>query len=170
MVEGFHSAGFETRFGDPGFILGLPYASTHFQLAQFAGRMIIPWVVRLPFSWLYPTGKKQEENRPRFQSWFDWADVIADDFHYIRRHLPLKIANKIIVTNTTTPADRKLLRQRGARYLVTTTPLLDGRSYGTNVFEAALTAAAGKSRSLTHAELSDAVREIGFQPNVVRLN
>jgi hypothetical protein len=170
MVLGFHEAGFEMKFGDPGFILGLPITSRSFWLARTAGRIFIPWVVRAPFSWLYPTGKKQLENKPRFRRWFDWAHVIADDFHYIKRHLPENATGKIIVTNTTTTADQQMLRKRGVKYLVTSTPLLDGRTFGTNVLEAAITAASGHSRRLSASEVGAVIDEMQFKPQVIRLN
>ncbi len=59
----------------------------------------------------------------------------------------------MIATNTTTPEDVELFRQAGIKYLVTSTPVLDGRSFGTNMMEAALIAVAGKGRKLTHEEL-----------------
>ena len=67
--------------------------------------------------------------------------MIADDFHDIKRHLPENATGKIIVTNTTTVADQQMLRERGVKYLVTSMPLIDGRTFGTNVMEAAITAA-----------------------------
>jgi len=170
LVQGFHEAGFEMKFGDPGFILGLPITSRSYWLARTAGRVFIPLVVRAPFSWLYPTGKKQHVNRPKFRKWFEWASVIADDFHYIKRHLPLNIEGKIIVTNTTTLKDREMLRERGAKFLVTSTPILDGRSFGTNVFEAALTAALDSHKPLSCEQIEIALSEIGFRPSITRLN
>ncbi|MHB1611436.1 MAG: hypothetical protein ACYCT0_07080, partial [Sulfobacillus sp.] len=50
---------------------------------------------------------------------------------------------KIILTNTTTQEDRESLKNRGVRLVVTTTPVLSGRSFGTNVIEAALVAVSG---------------------------
>lgn len=170
LVLGFHEAGFEKKFGDPGFILGLPITSRSFWLARMAGRLFIPCVVRAPFSWLYPTGKEQHENRPKFHRWFQWAEVIADDFHYIKRHLPERIENKIIVTNTTTSEDVKMLRERGAKYLITSTPQWEGRTFGTNVMEATLTAIAGKGKSLTSEEVRTMIEQTGYQPQIHHLN
>jgi hypothetical protein len=48
---------------------------------------------------------RQEEIRPRFERWYQWAEIIAGDLHYIRRHMPGDLHGKIIVTNTTTTAD-----------------------------------------------------------------
>ncbi|MFT5300190.1 MAG: hypothetical protein ACI87E_005150 [Mariniblastus sp.] len=166
MVLGFQESGYRLKFGDPGFVLGLPIGSGSFWLAKLAGRVFIPLVVRAPFAWLYPTGSSQLVNKPRFRSWFQWSDVIADDFLYIKRFLPERIEGKIIVTNTTTLEDREMLRARGAKCLVTSTPRLEGRSFGTNVFEAAITAAVGKSRKLTQKEMEQAIKTIGFEPQV----
>lgn len=170
LVLGFHEAGFEMKFGDPGFILGIPITSRSFWLARLTGRIFIPWVMRAPFGWLYPTGKKQLENKPKYRSWFKWANVIADDFHYIKRHLPKNIEGKIIVTNTTTEEDQEMLRRRGASFLVTSTPMFAGRTFGTNVWEAALTAVVGKGRRLSACEIESAIEEIGFKPQIIKLN
>ena len=51
---------------------------------------------------------------------------------------------KLILTNTVTENDIAELRARGAAQLVTTTPDFGGRSFGTNVIEAALLAMLGK--------------------------
>ena len=85
-------------------------------------------------------------------------------------HLPDRLDGKIIVTNTTTPEDVELLRTRGVRILCTTTPRLEGRTFGTNVMEAALTAIAGKKRSLTPAELQAMLSEDDLAPTVLPLN
>jgi len=120
----------------------------------------------LPISVLYPTGQKQDQIVPRFTKWYDWADIIAGDCHYIKRHMPESLAGKTIVTNTTTPEDMVLFRQRGVRYVVTTTPQLDGRSFGTNMMEAALTAVAGKNRPLTKEELRPMLDRFQLRPVV----
>jgi hypothetical protein len=76
---------------------------------------------------------------------------------------------KIIVTNTTTAADVEMLRSRGVKYLVTTTPVYDGRSFGTNMLEAALVAASGKERPLTHDELEMLIEQLKLKPQIQRL-
>jgi signal transduction histidine kinase len=48
--------------------------------------------------------------------------------------------------------------------LVTSTPVLEGRSFGTNVMEAGLIAAAGKGRRLSHDELRGIIQELGLRP------
>jgi hypothetical protein len=54
--------------------------------------------------------------------------------------------------------------------VITTTPRYDGRSFGTNMMEAALTAYAGAGRVLTDAELNDLIDELDLRPSVARLN
>ncbi len=130
----------------------------------------MPIVGRMPISFLYPTGEKQEQNVPKFGKWYDWATVIRGDCLYIKRHMPERLDGKVIVTNTTTPADVEAFRQRGARYLVTATPRLEGRSFGTNMMEAALVAVADKGRPLTTAELNEMLKRLDFKPTLQRLN
>jgi hypothetical protein len=96
--------------------------------------------------------------------------VISGDCLYIKRHMPERLDGKIIATNTTTPADVEAFRQRGVRYLVTSTPRLEGRSFGTNMMEAALVAVAGKGRPLTMAELQEMLVRLDMKPTLQRLN
>jgi hypothetical protein len=49
---------------------------------------------------------------------------------------------------------------------VTTTPVMDGRSFGTNMLEAALIAASGQGRVLSHAELESLIDQLGFEPTL----
>jgi hypothetical protein len=77
---------------------------------------------------------------------------------------------KVVVTNTTTPDDVEFFRKCGIKYLVTTTPVLDGRSFGTNMMEAALVAVSGKGRPLTWAEYNELLDKLGFEPQLQELN
>jgi len=125
---------------------------------------------RLPFAWIYPTGEKQEERKPKHVDKFHWATVTAGDCHYIKRYMPDDMQGKVIVTNTTTPADVELFRKSGVKYLITTTPVLEGRSFGTNMMESALIAISGKKRPLTDAEYSDLLAQLKFEPQIQELN
>lgn len=144
LAESLSAEGADLIFGDLIFTLGLPFPIRSLKSIDRIARMIAPVVCRLPFKMLYPTGSKQEEIRPRFGRYYEWADMIAGDFHFIRRYLPERLDGKIVLTNTVTPADIELLAKRGARQLITTTPELEGRSFGTNVMEALLVALSGK--------------------------
>jgi hypothetical protein len=92
--------------------------------------------------------------------------VIAGDCHYIKRHMPDRMDGKVIVTNTTTPQDVELFKSAGASYLVTSTPVLEGRSFGTNMMEAALVAASGANRPLEHQELTRIIEQMGWAPQI----
>lgn len=170
MTVGFVEAGYDYLFGDLGFALGLllPIRSIHTAVRLY--RLIAPTITRLPFAWLYPIGDKQEQRQPKFEAWYQWATVIAGDCHYIKRHMPAQLPGKIICTNTTTSEDVALFRTAGARYLVTTTPIIEGRSFGANMLEAALVAAKGKGRTLTFEELEELIDELRLQPTLLKLN
>jgi hypothetical protein len=84
--------------------------------------------------------------------------------------MPEDLRGKIIVTNTTTSSDVDFLKKRGIKYLITTTPSLDGRTFGTNMMEAALIAIAGKRRVLTTDELNELIDKLGFEPQLQELN
>lgn len=170
MAQSFQRAGYEALYGDLGSGIGVDIPIRSLATLNLLARLLLPIMTRLPFEWLYPTGEAQEKITPKYGAWYQWASVIADDFLYIRQHLPNRLEGKIIVTNTTTAADVELLRQRGVRYLITTTPRLDGRTFGTNVIEAALTAIAGKGRALTPAELAGMLSESDLQPTLLTLN
>jgi hypothetical protein len=84
--------------------------------------------------------------------------------------MPHRLDGKIIVTNTTTPADVDAFRQAGVKYLVTSTPVLEGRSFGTNMMEATLVAVAGKGRPLSTDELNAMLDALHFEPQFQELN
>ena len=99
------------------------------------------------------------------------AEIIAGDFHIIRRRLPDNLEGKGILTNTVTAQDTEELRKRGVSWLVTTTPELDGRSFGTNVLEAALLAQLGKTwEDVTPEDYLSLIHEAKLLPRVVRFN
>ena len=84
--------------------------------------------------------------------------------------MPDRLDGKVIATNTTTQADIEIFRASGVKYLVTSTPVLEGRSFGTNLMEAALIAASGKGRKLTKQELGELLEQLGFKPQMQTLN
>ena len=167
MVRGFLDMGYELLFGDLAFGLGIPVFLRRLSTLHLLSRILLPLMARLPFEWVYPTGEKQNQIVPKYAAQYRWASIIADDFHYIKQHLPERLDSKTIVTNTTTAEDVALLKERGLSQLVTVTPRLDGRSFGTNVMEAALTALAGKERPLTTTELTEMLDEESRTPSVL---
>lgn len=170
MAISFDRAGYETIYCDLMFGLGVPIPIKGLVNLRRLARILMPVVGCLPMSVIYPTGEKQNDIVPKYVKWYQWASVIAGDFNYIKRHLPHRLDGKVVVTNTTTAADVELLRARGVHYLVTATPRFEGRSFGTNVIEAALTAVAGKGRPLTPEEIQELLAQLDFRPNITQLN
>jgi len=166
MTQSFFQAGYQCILGDLMFGLGLNIPVRSLRGLKILAAILMPVLGRLPFEWLYPTGEKQEQRIPKWENAYHWAAVIAGDCHYIKRHLPYRLEGKVIATNTTTPEDVETFRQTGARALVTTTPVLEGRSFGTNVMEAALVAASGKGRPLTGDELDALLKQLHFEPQI----
>ena len=170
MSSGFLQAGYECVFGDLMFALSVPLPlHTAGQLKTLAA-ILMPVAGRLPFEWVYPTGEKQEIRTPKYQKFYKWATIVAGDCHYIKRHMPDEMQGKIVVTNTTTPEDVAFFRQVGIKYLITSTPVLQGRSFGTNMMEAAMIAVSGKERKLTGDELNVLLDQLGFEPQLQELN
>ncbi len=170
MTTSFIGAGYECIFGDLMFSLGLPIPVRSERGLKRLARVVMPVAGRLPFEWIYPTGEKQEKREPKWEKYYQWGTVVAGDCHYLKRHMPERLEGKVIVTNTTTLGDVDVFRQAGVKYLVTTTPVIEGRSFGTNMLEAALVAVAGKGRELTRDELNQLLDQLGIEPQVQELN
>ncbi|MDK2878921.1 MAG: hypothetical protein PWR06_1637, partial [Thermoanaerobacteraceae bacterium] len=122
MAESLEKAGCDMVLGDLIFALGIPIPLHSLKSLDILAKLAAPIVCKLPFKMLYPTGEKQEKVGTRHRRFYDEADIIAGDFHFIRRYMPPEIPGKIILTNTVTKDDVKMLSQRGARMLITTTP------------------------------------------------
>jgi hypothetical protein len=167
---GLVDCGYEVLFGDFMFGLGLPIPLYTVRAVKRVARLLLPLITLVPMELLTPTGKKQEQNKPRWHKQWAWASVIAGDFLHIRTAMPLDVSGKVILANTTTPVDVEFCRQRGLKYLVTTTPRFEGRSFGTNVLEATIVALAGKGRVLNDAELTEMLDRLDLKPTIERLN
>lgn len=170
LAKSFLDSGYECTFGDLMFSLDIPIPIYTEKQLQFLATLLMPIAGRLPFKWIYPIGEKQEERKPKHEKIFHWATVTAGDCHYIKRYMPDQMQDKVIVTNTTTTEDVEFFRGCGVKYLITTTPVLDGRSFGTNMMEAALIAISGKKRPLTHEELHEYLDQLNFEMQLQELN
>jgi len=171
MAEAFTAAGADMVFGDVMFGLGLKWPLRKLESMNLLAQILLPVVTQLPFTWLYPTGEKQEKREVKYEEFYQWAEVIAGDWLYIHRHMPDRLEGKTVLTNTVTPADVEELRSRGVATLVTTTPNLGGRSFGTNLMEGLIVAAAGKKpEEMTPSDYEAWLDKIGFAPRVEHLN
>ncbi|MGI6358239.1 MAG: quinate 5-dehydrogenase [Bacillota bacterium] len=166
MAETLWEMQADVIFGDFMFGLGINLPLRKLSTIWWYGSVIGPFLKFIPFEWLYPTGKKQEKITPKFGQYYQWAEMVAGDFHYIRRYMPDSLENKVIVTNTVTAQDVELLRQRKARALVTGSPEINGRSFATNALEAMLVALAGEGRSLSSDEYNALLDRIGYRPRI----
>ncbi len=157
-------------FGDILFGVGLPMPVRKWATVKTLGRLILPLIAQLPIEWFYPTGKKQEINTPKFPKYFQEADVIAGDWHFIRRYMPEQMDGKIILTQSSRKAEVELLRERGVKALITTTPEIGGEAFATNVMEAALVAMLEKKpQELTPDDYMRTLKELGWKPKVQEL-
>ncbi|MDI7249847.1 MAG: quinate 5-dehydrogenase [Bacillota bacterium] len=170
MAQALVEAGCRVIMGDLMFGLGVPVPLYSLRSLDLLARVLAPLIVQLPFRLLYPTGERQKENRPRFEAYYRRSDIIAGDYLFIARHMPDRLDGKIVITNTVTRADVEALRARGVSLLVTTTPDLEGRSFGTNVMEALLIALSGRRSPLAPAEYEEMLDRIGLRPRVERVN
>jgi hypothetical protein len=170
MAEGFHNLGCELVFGDLMVALGINIPIKSLKMLDRIGSVIAPIACRLPFEMLYPTGKEQNKGTSKIgkiDKFFYEADIIAGDFHYIRQYMPDAMQGKMVVTNTVTSEDVEWLRNCGIRILITSTPNLDGRSFGTNVIEAMLVSLIGKNLGdITAEDYLRMLNEINFKPRV----
>ena len=171
LAEELVMAGSKVVFGDLLFGLGLPIPIRSLESLAMLARVIAPIITKLPINLFYPTGNRQTENKPRFSRYFQEAEIIAGDFHFIRRYMPARLDGKLIITNTVTKEDEKLLQERGVTTLITTTPEIGGRSFGTNILEGVLVALSGKRpEELTAFDYGHILDEINIMPRVMRLS
>ena len=171
MAQALVDAGADVLFGDFIFALDLdkPVKGLH-EFEEMAEKYL-PDACKLPFQFFYPTGKKQDKPpEPKYPQYYHDADIIAGDFHFMRQFMPDDLNGKIVLTNTVTGNDVDELRKRGVKMLVTTTPDFQGRSFGTNVVEAALLALLGKKwAEVTSADYERLLHDLHLKPRVVSL-
>jgi hypothetical protein len=172
MAQALVAAGADVLFGD--FIFALDLDKPVRGLAEFErlAERYLPDACKLPFQFFYPTGKKQDRPpQPKYPEYYAEARIVAGDFHFMRQFMPDRLDGKLVLTNTLTARDVEELRERGVARLVTTTPDFGGRSFGTNVVEAALLALLGKRWSdVTEEDYTRLIAEARLRPRVLELN
>jgi hypothetical protein len=167
LADSLVQAGCQITCGDLMFGLGVPIPIRSLAGLQRLARVVAPVITKLPVRLFYPTGEKQTQTTPKFSRYFHEAEIIAGDFHFIRRYMPPELPGKIVITNTVTADDAAMLQKSGVYMLVTTTPEMGGRSFGTNVLEGILVALAGKRpENIDKDEYSQIMQSIGIKPRV----
>ncbi|HET6275235.1 MAG TPA: hypothetical protein VFE16_04760 [Candidatus Cybelea sp.] len=170
MAQAFVDAGADVLFGDFIFALDKDMPVRDLHEFEVMAEKYLPDACKLPFQFFYPTGKKQEKPpEPKYPQYYEQAEIIAGDFHFMRQFMPDRLDGKIVLTNTVTQANVDELASRGVALLITTTPDLAGRSFGTNVLEAALLALLGKAwNDVVPADYERLLRELQLKPRVIR--
>jgi hypothetical protein len=171
MAQALVAAGADVIFGDFIFALDLDRPVRGLDEFEEMARKYLPDACKLPFQFFYPTGKKQDRPpQPKYPEYYEDAEIIAGDFHFMRQYMPDRLDGKTILTNTLTGRDIDDLRARGVATLISTTPEFGGRSFGTNVVEAALLALLGKRWSeVTPEDYARVLDALQLRPRLVRL-
>jgi hypothetical protein len=155
--------------GDLMVALGIPIPVRGVDAFIRLARILLPLVSHFPMSMLY-YGSGGYEPQQKYTRYWQQADLIAGDFLFMRKYMPEDLSGRTVITNTTTEDNVELLRSRGVTQAITTTPRYQGRSFGTNMMEAVLTAYAGKGRALSDPELNALIDELDLRPSVQQLN
>ncbi len=172
LARALVEAGCDVTFGDFMFALGLPIPLHSLRSVHILAVVLLPVLTKLPFSWVYPVGEEQEkEPSKKYSRFYEEADIIAGDFLQVWSYLPDDLSGKIVITNTTTAKDVEELRKRNLHILVTTTPRLGGRSFGTNVIEAACRCLVDKpDDQIAEEDFIDLIERVPLKPQVHVLN
>lgn len=173
MAQALAKLDCEVLYGDIIFILDLNVPIYSLKTLERIVAVIAPIVVQLPYHWLYPTGSKQEEapKNNKYAKYYEWADIIAGDYHMIHEYMLDDMTGKTIITNTVTEHDVEVMRKHNVKELITTTPNFEGRSFGTNAVEALMVALLNKPVSqITPDDYYRIIDEMGFVPRRELLN
>jgi hypothetical protein len=154
--------------GDLMVALGIPIPVQGLTAFKRLARILLPIVSYFPMSMLF-YGSSGAERQPKYLKFWQESELLAGDFLFMRKYVADDLTGKTVITNTTTEANLEFLRERGVRLVITTTPRYEGRTFGTNMMEAALTAYAGKGRPLTDTELNALIDELELRPTVTQL-
>lgn len=172
MAESLESYGAKLMLGDLMFTLGINKPIYSLKTLNKIASILAPLACKLPFNILYPTGDKQNKTiSNKFTKHFNESEIIAGDFHYIRRFMPDSMKGKVIITNTVTSEDINILKNKGVNRLITTTPEFSGRSFGTNVMEGiVITLLKLKEKEVNMSEYNRILDKINLEPRIEYLN
>lgn len=150
VAQALAAAGFAVRVGDAWFALGLPLFP---DLAAFRrlARAGMPFLRHLPLRTVYGgRGEKAARSACAF-------DVVWGEIGLLRRR-PVALGGVSLVTSSVRRDDVEWLRCSGVRRVIAASPPVAGEGFGANVWEAAITALAG--RLLRGEEFCRAFRDL----------
>lgn len=170
MAEALVTAGCDVTFGDLIFGLNVPISIRSISTFRSVARALLSVVTRMPYKMLYPLGEEQDkEPEAKYEKFFGESDIIAGDYLFIKKYMPADLAGKWIIINTVTADDVQELARKGTELLATSTPELEGRSFGTNVMEAVLISIIDKPwEQIEPGEYLGMLNKLDFHPRVVK--
>lgn len=168
LAEVLYNAGCKMLFGDFIFGLGLPIPIRTIKSLKILAKLLLPIFTKLPFKILYPIGSEQEKApKKKYEKYYLEADIIAGDFHFIKKYMPDNLAGKMIITNTITAEDINELKKRNLDILVTVTPEFSGRYFGTNVIDAIVVSLIEKPvEEITFDDYRILLSKLKFSPKI----
>jgi hypothetical protein len=170
MAQALDRIGGKVIYGDLLFGIGVPISLRKYSSVKNLGAVILPIITKLPFKWFYPTGEKQDERKPKFEKVWREATLIAGDTLFIRRYASDDLTGKTILTQTVRKADLEWLKKAGAKRVITTTPIMGGETFATNVMEGVIVALLGKRpEDLTEEDYLETLKRLDWKPNVIDL-
>ncbi len=167
MAKAFARHADSVIYGDVMYGLGVPIPIYSLKTMERIAKILLPIVTKCPIEWFYPTGEAQNTSRRECQ-FAQKADVIAGDFHYIKQNLPDDLQGKVIITNTVRKSQVEELKAKGLKTLITTTPVINGQSFGTNLLEACIVATYGKKPM--RKEMISILLDLDLTPGIFHLN
>ncbi len=157
-------------YGDLLFGVGLPLPVRSYKTVEILAAIIAPIITQLPFKWFYPTGEKQEHRTPKFPKIFEEATFICGDWHFIRRYAPERLPGKTVLSQTVRADDLAWLKSTGLQRLITTTPMMGGETFATNVMEGVVVALLERPPSaLTAGDYMKVLAQLNWSPNIIDL-
>jgi len=157
-------------FGDMlyGFRLGIPILS--FPAFVNTAKRLVRTVGRTPAHWFWPTARRSPPIMPRFRYYIRNADVIVGGITYFQRYMPDSLAGKTVFCNVHNDAEIELFAERGARYLVSLTPVVDGVFVPLAVLEAGLKLdASNRSTSDIENFYLGEIHRLALKPHIIDL-
>lgn len=171
MAQALDSLGGEVVYGDLLFGIGLPFPIHKYKNVRRLGASILPIITKMPFKWFYPTGEKQDERKPKHEKIWRKCSVVAGDTLYIRRYAPDDLKGKTVITQTVRKADLDWLQKAGVSRVITTTPLMGGETFATNVMEGVIVALLGKRPDqMSESDYREVLTQLDWKPNVIDLS